>query len=139
MSETSTETTEGTEVVEDITVEATEEAPEKDVEDVFPREVVEELRRENAKYRQRAKDADTLAQRLHIKLVRATGRLADPSDLPFEEAHLADPEALAAAVTELLDRKPHLASRRPAGDIGQGPHATASGNVSLADILRSRT
>ena len=62
MSETSTETTEGTEVVEDITVEATEEAPEKDVEDVFPREVVEELRRENAKYRQRAKDADTLAQ-----------------------------------------------------------------------------
>ncbi len=108
-------------------------------EDVFPREVVEELRRENAKYRQRAKDADTLAQRLHTELVRATGRLADPTDLPFRPDHLDNPEALAAAVEDLLARKPHLASRRPSGDIGQGNRGPSSAGFSLLQALKERT
>ena len=33
--------------------------------ETFPRAVVEKLRDENAKYRQRAQTADTLAERLH--------------------------------------------------------------------------
>lgn len=107
--------------------------------DTFPREVVEKLRQENGKYRQRAQQADTLAQRLHVELVRATGRLADPSDLPFDAAHLEDPEALAAAVDDLLDRKPHLASRRPTGDIGQGQRGPAgAGGFSLLGLLKER-
>ncbi len=105
--------------------------------ETFPRKVVEDLRRENAKYRDRAKRADDLGERLHTALVAATGRLADPTDLAFDEAHLDDEDALAAAVDELLSRKPHLASRRPSGDVGQG--ASGSGdNVDLAGILRSR-
>jgi hypothetical protein len=40
------------------------------------------------------------------------GQLADPTDLEFDEDHLDDPDALAAAVDDLLARKPHLASRR---------------------------
>ena len=56
--------------------------------DTFPREVVEKLRQENGKYRQRAQQADTYATRLHTELVRATGRLADPTDLEFDEEHL---------------------------------------------------
>ncbi len=112
--------------------------PEEDL-DTFPREVVEKLRQENGKYRQRAQQADTLAQRLHIELVRATGRLADPTDLPFDETHLEDPEALAAAVDDLLDRKPHLASRRPSGDIGQGQRGPAgAGGFSLLGLLKER-
>ena len=63
--------------------------PESDPE-TFPREVVEKLRQENGRYRQRAGQADELAQRLHTELVRATGRLADPTDLPFDEDHIAD-------------------------------------------------
>ena len=39
------------------------------------------------------------AQRLHTELVRATGKLADPTDLEFAEEHLDDPDALAAAST----------------------------------------
>ena len=70
--------------------------------ETFPREVVEKLRQENGRYRQRAQQADTLARRLHLELVRATGRLADPSDLEFDEEHLDDPDALVAAVDELL-------------------------------------
>ncbi len=119
--------------------EGTPESPAPDDPDTFPREVVEKLRQENGRYRQRAAHADTLAQRLHTELVRATGKLADPTDLPFDEGHIDDPEALAAAVDDLLDRKPHLASRKPSGDIGQGQRGPAAGGFSLLGLLKERT
>ena len=105
--------------------------------DTFPRRYVEQIRQESHRYRQRAQRADDLAQRLHVELVRATGRLADPTDLAFDEAHLDDADALATAVEDLLHRKPHLGTRRPVGDIGQGATASAA-TVDLAAILRSR-
>lgn len=105
--------------------------------ETFDRAYVEKLRRESAGYRERARTADHFAQRLHTELVRATGRLADPTDLAFDDGHLDDPEALTAAIDDLLTRKPHLATRRPAGDIGQGATASAS-TVDLAAILRQR-
>lgn len=105
--------------------------------ETFPREYVQQLRDENAKYRQRAGRSDDLAARLHTALVTATGRLADPSDLPYDEAHVDDTEALAAAIDDLLARKPHLASRKPSGDVGQG-HTTGAATVDLAGLLRSR-
>lgn len=105
--------------------------------DTFPRSYVEELRQENGKYRQRAQQGDAYAQRLHTELVRATGRLADPTDLPFDAEHLDDADKLIAAVDDLLNRKPHLASRRPTGEIGQGATQSA-GNVDLAALLRQR-
>ena len=110
----------------------------EDAPDTFPREYVEKLRDENAKYRQRAQRSDDLAQRLHEALVAATGRLQDPSDLVFDESHLDDPEALQTAIEDLLARKPHLASRRPLGDIGQGVTNGNTGDVDLAALLRSR-
>lgn len=82
--------------------------------------------------------ADTLARRLHTELVRAAGKLADPTDLPFDETHLEDPEVLAAAVDELIARKPHLAARRPTGDIGQGATTAVTAGVDLAAILRDQ-
>jgi hypothetical protein len=105
--------------------------------ETFPRSYVERLRRENQRYREQAGHADTYAHRLHAELVRATGRLADPTDLAFDAEHLADAEQLDAAITALLDAKPHLAARRPAGDIGQGNRGTA-GSFSLLDTLRAR-
>jgi hypothetical protein len=105
--------------------------------ETFPREYVEDLRKENAKYRQRANDRDDIATRLHTSLVAATGRLQDPSDLTFDESHLVDGEGLTAALDSLLTSKPHLASRRPVGNIGQGV-TVASADVDLAGILRSR-
>ena len=117
---------------------AVEDNSEAEEVDTFPRAVVEKLRQENGKYRQRAQRSDTLARRLHTELVRATGRLADPTDLPFDEGHLDDPDALAAAVEELLDRKPHLAARRPSGDIGQGQRGPASAGFSLLSALKDR-
>lgn len=104
--------------------------------DTFPRSVVEKLRRENAGYREKAKRADDLAQRLHAALTDAPGLLADSRDLPFDEAHLSDPQALQEAIQNLLGERPHLASRRPSGDIGQGVTESPS-TVSLGGMLRA--
>lgn len=120
------------------TGEATEESPDDDAE-AFPREYVEKLRSQSAKYRDRSKVADALAQRLHTELVRATGRLADPTDLEFDETHLDDSDALTAAIDGLLERKPHLASRKPSGDIGQGHRGGSAEPFSLLGMLKERT
>lgn len=114
------------------TEETTEAEPE-----TFPREYVQQLRDEAAKYRTRAQRVDALGARLHTSLVAATGRLADPTDLTFDETHLDDVDTLTAAIDNLLTRKPHLASRRPAGDVGQGVSAQPA-TVDLAGILRAR-
>ena len=110
---------------------ATEEA------ETFPREYVEKLRKENAGYREKAKRSDDYAHQLHAALVKETGRLADPSDLPFDDAHLTDPTTLVAAIDQLLGSKPHLASRKPTGDIGQGIMSEARETISLAGLLRA--
>lgn len=107
--------------------------------ETFPREYVEKLRGQSAKYRDRAKVADTLAARLHTQLVKATGRLADPTDLPFDDAHLEDTDALADAIDDLLERKPHLASRKVVGDIGQGQRGGTAEPFSLLGMLKERT
>ncbi|MGV0732865.1 hypothetical protein [Mycolicibacter sinensis] len=131
------ETTE-TEAVD--TEPTTEDEPSSDETEpaTFDRDYVHQLRQENGKWRQRAQRADDLAQRLHTELVRATGRLADPSDLPFDAEHLDDAEALAADLDALLDSKPHLASRRPSGNIGQGALSESPTTVDLAAILRGK-
>jgi len=70
--------------------------------------------------------------------VRQTGRLADPADLEYAEEHLSDPDALTAAIDELVTAKPHLKSRRPVGDVGQGVKGMANSQVDLLGLLRSR-
>lgn len=116
---------------------AQEPEPTDEEPDTFPREYVEKLRDENAKYRQRAQKVDDYAQRLHGALVAATGALQDADDLPYDESHLDDPEALQSAIQELLEKKPHLGSRKPSGNIGQGVSQTTD-TIDLAAMLRSR-
>ena len=65
-------------------------AGDDDAPETFPRAYVEKLRTESARYRERAHTADAYARRLHTELVRATGKLADPTDLEFDELHLAE-------------------------------------------------
>ncbi|WP_192892550.1 hypothetical protein [Nesterenkonia natronophila] len=125
------ETTPASEAAEDQEQEHTTE------EDTFPREYVQKLRDENAKFRQRAQKSDKLAHRLHTALVAADGRLADPTDLEFTEEHLDDSEALSEAIEQLIHSKPHLAARRPRGDVGQGASGRGAGNVDLAGLLRA--
>ena len=112
-------------------------APEPEQEDTFDRKYVEELRRENAKYRTRAGEAETLAQRLHAELVKADGRLQDPTDLPFNPEHLDTEGALDKAITELIEKKPHLKARRVAGDVGAGARGAASNDTDLIGLIRS--
>lgn len=118
----------------------TPETPEEDStqeQDTFPRAYVEKLRKENADHRAAAKRADDLAAALWSAQVTASGRLADPTDLPLPDGvDPMDADAVETAVEELLERKPHLASRVPRGSAGQGATA-APEEVSLAGILAS--
>lgn len=123
--------------------EAPEDGPEAADDDTetpetFPRDYVEKLRKENAGYRDKAKRADDLAHRLHASLVEATGRLADARDLPFDESHLEDTETLTGAIDALVADRPHLGSRKPRGNVGQGAITGAADTVDLAGLLRSR-
>ena len=142
--ETAAEDTEGdisNATPEDVDLTDTPDVSDTDTSDpeTFPREYVEKLRTENGKYRQRASESDSLAKRLHAELVRATGRLADPTDLPFDNDHLVDADKLAGAIDELLESKPHLATRRPTGDIGQGQRGPSIQGFSLLDKLKEMT
>ena len=110
--------------------------PDPDEPKTFDEAYVKDLRDEAAKYRTKAKDRDALAQRLHAALVAADGRLQDPSDLNFDEAHL-DGDGLKNAITDLVTRKPHLAARKVAGDVGQGSR-NGTGTVDLLGMLRGR-
>lgn len=101
--------------------------------DTFPRDYVEKLRRESAGYRERAKRVDELERRLHAALVKADGRLADPADLEFNVEHLDDPEALEAAITGLVERKPGLRARQYRGDVGAGKRGGS--NVKPVDLI----
>ena len=115
--------------------------------DTFPRAYVEQLRDEAAKYRQRAGRADELHRRLVDATIRtATAEhLADPADLVVfaDEATLLDddgypdPDKCVTAAKALATQRPHLAARRPHGDIGQGATATED-PTTLAQLLRSR-
>lgn len=119
------------------------EAPEDGAEplpegDTFPRAYVEKLRRESAEYRVKAQRVDEIGARLHEALVAADGRLASPSDLPYDAALLDDPAALEKAIADLLAAKPHLASRKPRGNIGMGAKKSTDEGASLGSILRAR-
>ena len=113
---------------------------EVDEPDTFDREYVQRLRDEAAGHRVRAKRADALAAALVTAQAAATGRLADPTDLPFSEDlldddGLVDDGKVRAAVDELIARKPHLAARRPRGDVGQGARPEPD-DTGLAGLLR---
>lgn len=108
----------------------------------FDRAYVVKLRESEARYRVRAKHAETLAQNLVEAYAAATGLLADPTDLRFDPSLLDDdgvPDRVKVeqAVAMLLDRKPHLASRTPRGDVGQGARPGEAAGVSLAGLLRA--
>ena len=110
--------------------------------DMFPRDYVKRLRKESGDYRGRAKTAEArveeLEHRLHAALVKADGRLADPEDLEFAPEHLEDPEALAAAIEDLVKRKPGLRALKYSGDVGAGQRGTPKKpTTDLIEILRS--
>ena len=77
-----------------------------------------------------------LREQLWTARVEATGRLVDASDLPLDPDALDDPQAVAAAVDALIDRKPHLARRTARGDIGQHEQPTTE-PFSLHAALRA--
>jgi hypothetical protein len=137
MTEPATETNEQPTEPDEVTAEAV--TPEAEPE-TFDREYVQKLRDEAAGHRVKAKRADGLVAALVTAQAALTGKMADPTDLPYDEEMLdddgvPDPDKVLDAVEDLLRRKPHLAARRPRGDVGQGarPEVAEEG---LASLLR---
>lgn len=108
--------------------------------DTFPRSYVENIRKESAGYRERAKAAeeraDTLAKRLHSELVKASNRLENPDDLPFDAEHLDDADKLTAALDAVLADRPYIAKRVVKGDAGQGNRGSAETGLNLFNLLK---
>lgn len=112
--------------------------------DTFPREYVEELRREAAEHRTGRTAAEERSEaamsRLQAAAVHSATRdvLADPTDLPWDDSLTddegwPDAEKISAAATALVESKPHLGRVR--GDVGQG-YRGGEQPVSLAEALR---
>ena len=112
--------------------------------------LVARLRREAAERRTKAKAAEEAlaaarSRVLALEVREATrGILADPSDLL---AHVGadrlldddgEPNAdkIAHAARILLEAKPHLASRTPAGDVDQGARGKIAETFDFAALLR---
>ncbi len=108
--------------------------------ETFDREYVQRLRDEAAGHRVKAKRTDALNARLATAQAALTGKLADPTDLPFtddllDDDGLVDEDKVHAAVDDLIKRKPHLAARRPTGNVGQGARPETE-DVGLEALLR---
>jgi hypothetical protein len=128
----------------DTTAQSQAETPEPQTEsdaDTFDRGYVQDLRKESAGYRERAKtaeeQADQLGRQLFLAKVKATGRLADPTDLAYDPDALEDDAKIHAAIDTLLAAKPHFASRTPTGNIGQGVIEQGSQPFSLTSHLKA--
>lgn len=119
------------------TVEAPAEEPRTEPE--FDAAYVSKLRQEAADNRVKAKRADDLARQVVRAMARADGRLIDADDLAFDVAFIdddgmVDSDRVVTAIDALVERKPHLAARRPDGPIPQGARPEPD-NVTLLGIL----
>jgi len=92
--------------------------------DTFSREYVEQLRGEAAEHRTKARDAEArteaVSRELFAAKVAATGRLADPTDLPYSAEALTDSDVMNKQIDDLLAAKPHFGNRTPTGNVGVG-------------------
>jgi len=120
---------------------ANSESP-QDAEPTFDPGYIAQLRQEAAEGRVKAKRADALARQAVKAITRSDGRLIDADDLAFDaqfldDDGLVDAEKVTAAIDSLVERKPHLAARRPSSEIPQGAQPM-SGQVSLLNLLQGR-
>lgn len=110
-------------------------------EETFDRPYVEKLRKEAGDNRVKAKDQeetiDKLQRRLFLNEVKGLGKLADPTDLPYDAELVDDPDKLKEAVDDLLARKPHLGRRVPNGDAGLGVGSEHSSGVDILGMMRN--
>lgn len=122
--------------VEEPTPEATDEPQ------TYSADYVAKLRQEAAESRVKAKRADDLARQVVRATAKADGRLIDVEDLAFDatfitEEGTVDLDRVTAAIDSLVERKPHLASRRPTTPIPQGARQESE-QVSLLALLNGR-
>lgn len=122
-----------------ITLEADHEAAQGDTDGNGESEALAKVRREAKNLRDRAKAAeaqvDQLSRQVFALKVAALDKFADPSDFAYDADLVDDDEALAAAVDELLERRPHYAKPRY-GSVGQGQRGNGTVPQDFSSLLR---
>lgn len=117
---------------------------------VFDETYVKGLRDEAAKHRREKKEAEERASEVAKRLLEARVAtlgtdLADPTDLfawvapegLIGEDGFPDDDSIQEAIGGLLEKKPHLRSREPRGDLDQGGRGENVETFSFNDWLRS--
>lgn len=111
--------------------------------DTYSADYVRELRAESAERRVKAKRVDDANARLAQAYAQQDGRLIAPSELTYGD-HLLDDDGLvdavkvSAAIDELLQAKPYLATQRPLQPIAQGVRQEVPEPQGLFSLLRER-
>lgn len=117
----------------------TDDDPPNDDEQSGDNPELSKVRREAASWRTQFREAEkqleATRRELFVQQVKATGKLADHTDMPFDAELVDDPDELEAAIDALLEAKPHLKART-FGNIGQHDRPKETG-VSLGSILRN--
>lgn len=104
-----------------------------DDEGTYPAKVVRDLRKENAAHRERIQK---LSRELLSARVKATGKLVNPEEFPYDAALLDDDDALNAAIDQLTEAKPYLKARNLSGDVGQGERGKITAPQDFSTLLR---
>lgn len=108
--------------------------------DTFPRSYVEELRRENASYRDKARAAqsqiDELSRELFTAKVQATGKVENPTEIPYNADILNDPDALSEAIDAAVSERPYIKRRTITGDAGQGQRSKPTAPQDFSALFR---
>lgn len=125
--------------------EATPDAPSEATSepDTYSADYVRELRAESAERRVKAKRVDEANARLARAYAVQDGRLIESGELAYgehllDDDGLVDPVKVTAAIDELLQAKPYLASQRPAQPIAQGVREDVPEQPGLFALLRDR-
>lgn len=111
--------------------------------ETYSADYVRELRAESAERRIKAKRVDEANARLARAYAQQDGRLVEPGELGYGD-HLLDDDGLVdltkvtAAIDELLQSKPYLATQRPLQPIAQGVRQDIPEQPSLFALLRQR-
>lgn len=108
--------------------------------ETFPRSYVEELRRENASWRDKARTAETRADELSRALftakVEATGKVENPAEIPYSGDILDDADALNQAIDAAISERPYIKRRNITGDAGQGVKSNTNAPQDFSALFR---
>jgi hypothetical protein len=99
----------------------------------YPAKIVKDLRKENANFRERLQQ---LSRALFAERVKATGKVENPGEIPYNADILDDADAINQAVDAAIAERPYIKARKVTGDVGQGQRSKTAAPQDFSMLLR---